>query len=103
MTDTTETMYLGNRHTLTKAEFETVLDEIAGSGEAGGIVALWDIILEDGWEHTQSIDPTAYAIPEAQWKEICQAMMNNPMHDGLPGGTMLNSGPSSYDSAESAA
>ena len=92
----TETMYLGNRHTLTDAELETVLDTVADNGEVAGVVALWDVILEDGWEATQSIDPTAYAIPEAQWKVICQAMMDNPMHDAMPGGTMMNSGPNGY-------
>ena len=88
---TTKTNY-----TLDKAELETVLDTIADNGEVAGLVALWDAVLEDGWEHTQSIDPTAYAIPKSQWMVLCQAMMDNPQHDGMPGGTMLNSGPSGY-------
>ena len=92
MTDTT-------KRTLTNAELETVLDVVADAGEVAGVIALWDLLLPDGWEHTQSIDPTAWAIPEAQWKTICAAMMANPQHDGMAGGTMMNSGPSSYEAA----
>ncbi len=86
-------------YTLTDAELETVLDTVADKGEVAGIVALWELIhkdLPDGGV-TWRIDPTAYAIPAAQWKVICQAMMDNPMHDGLAGGTMMNSGPSGWE------
>ncbi len=100
----TETMYLGNRHTLTDAELETVLDTVADNGEVAGVVALWDTILGIGSlnpEVNEVVDPMAYAIPKAQWKEICQAMMDNPQHDGMPGGTMMNSGPGSFEPVQS--
>ncbi len=96
----TETMYLGNRHTLTDTELEDVLAAINNEGEVAGVLELWAAVLGVAVEdHEGTIDPTAYAIPAAQWKEICQAMMDNPQHDGMPGGTMMNSGPSSFDSA----
>ena len=108
----TETMYLGNRHTLTDAELETVLDTVADDGEVAGVVALWELILDVDWLYPTdlasvpyrpgSIDPTVYAIPARQWKVICQAMMNNPQHDGMPGGTMMNSGPSGYGDVSAA-
>ena len=41
MTDTT-------KRTLTNAELETVLEEIADNGEVAGVIAIWDLLLPDG-------------------------------------------------------
>ena len=62
---------------------------LLNNGEVAGVVALWGLVLRVGG--------SANAIPENQWRTICQAMMNNPQHDGMPGGTMMNSGPSSWE------
>ena len=84
-------------YTLDKAELETVLDTVADDGEVAGVVALWELILDV--DHLSQYDGSffGYRIPTDQWKVICQAMMDNPQHDGMPGGTMLNSGPSSWE------
>lgn len=84
---------------LTADELEAVIDVIAAEGEVAGVVALWSVLL--GYplaNHTgPPFDPTGVAIPTDQWKAICQAAFDNPQHDGLRGGTLMNSGPSSYE------
>ena len=93
----TETMYLGNRHTLDKVELADVLAEISDNGESAGIVLLWEYVLGVSLEdHAGQVDVMMHRIPVAQWTVICQAIFDT----GSAGLTWMNSGPSSFDSEE---
>lgn len=58
------------------------------------------------WEDMPSIDPTEFAIPEEQWKTICQALVERGL-EMQPGGDArvhlamdwMNIGPSAYNPA----
>ena len=93
-------MSLVTHRVLTDAEMFTVKNIVAARGEVAGVEELWSVLLgvqlEDHPAEPGELDPTAVAIPESQWKEICQAMIDNPGHTGLAGGTLMNSGPSAY-------
>ena len=88
---------------LTEPEIGALLDVIATEGEVAGVVALWSVLL--GYplaNHTGApFDPTSIAIPEAQWRALCGAMMTTTTGEpgfeaALRGGTMMNTGPSAY-------
>lgn len=59
-----------------------------------GLEALWGTLLEPKtFDDFETIDPTEYVIPDKQWAQLCQAMIEGA---GVSGGlTFVNIGPSS--------
>ena len=86
---------------LTADEIEAVTDEIATEGEVAGLVALWGVLL--GYplaNHTgPPFHPGSVAIPATQWKSIAAAMVAANT-TSFPAGTMINNGPSSFETPD---
>lgn len=90
---------------LTDAELEAVILEIQALGETAGVVALWGVLL--GYplaNHTgPPVAPWSVAIPKDQWSAITATAIEasetvvSGDRDTMPGGVMLNSGPSSIE------
>ena len=53
------------------------------------------------YEQQDAIDPTAIALPSAQWQEVCAHLANGVPDDAAAGVNLglsfMNSGPSAYD------
>ncbi len=82
---------------LTKPAVAEIIATINLNGEVAGIEQTWEFLL--GYpleEHEGSLDPTAHAIPDNQWLEICKACMKVKNEGFLAGGTWMNVGPSSF-------
>ena len=100
MITTSETMQKVTR--FTQGQMDTVMYAIAGKGEVAGVIATWDELLGEPLKtYEGTISPSGYAIPEAQWHAICEAIIlrerMDATHTAMPGGTWLNNGPSGFN------
>ncbi len=92
------------RYLFTDEEMQAVYTSITDDGEVAGLLTVWEIILGTPLADTvePNIDPSLYAIPTEQWLEITGYMVRDkrtqhPSYEGIPGFTMVNQGPSSYE------
>ena len=85
--------------TLTDENMKAIADAIEADGEVAGLLVIWEAILGAPLADNElNINPNKYAIPAKQWEEIAGYMIfNNKRPLGIPGFSMVNQGPSSFE------
>jgi hypothetical protein len=73
-------------------------DLMPGHRLSGVLLMVWGYAW---YERQESVDPTAVALPSAQWREICGYLTSGVDLDPLAGVNLglswMNSGPSAYE------
>lgn len=87
--------------TLTDSQLDavTALATLAGRPRAERLLAVLQYLYGvAGWQAAESVDPTAYALPQDQWQRICSLLSGDSVGAAMD---WVNYGPSAFTEAES--